>query len=68
MEYKRIYNLMKGDVFTKKLQIKNREAFVVLSVNSEKNNITVKSRNNNEVKTISSTNEQIIWLRNDPEA
>jgi len=59
---------MKGDVFTKKLQIKNREAFVVLSVNSEKNNITVKSRNNNEVKTISSTNEQIIWLRNDPEA
>jgi hypothetical protein len=68
MKPKRIYDLVRGDVYTKKMQIKGREAFVVLNVNPEKNNLTVQSRNFKDPKTIASTNETVYWLRNDPEA
>lgn len=65
MKTVRIYDLVRGDVYTKKLQVKGREAFVVLNVNAEKNNLTVQSRNFKDPKTITSSNEVVYWLRNE---
>jgi len=68
MIYKRIYDLVKGDVCTKQMKL-GGDRFVVIRVGvGTDNTLTIKSRNSGKIQSIQSTNDQIIWLRNDPEA
>ncbi len=61
--------LKKGDIFTKELKVKDREAFVVLEVfeTVKGRKLTVQSRNLTvktiEPKTISANETEVIWLR-----
>jgi hypothetical protein len=72
MKHIKTSELKRGDIFTKKMEIKDREAFAVLEVMEtyKGRKLLVKSRNVTlktvEPKTISANEKEIIWLRNDP--
>lgn len=63
---KRMYDLVKGDIYTEKLQIANRVAWVILSINPDKNSMRVRSQSDHNVeKNITITNKQVYMLRYD---